>query len=147
MGRMDCTEPQCLYKGALYLTSVPVQWCTLPYLSACTRVHFNFTFTYEETVPIFCAGPSTISGTCSKGVYRATYKNDSLQFSSTFELKLPSGYYQMVIIPAETSDRVRECLRKPVTELGSARTTAGLQRVGEIRVQFLRTEGRKNHEV
>ena len=25
MGRMACTEPQCLYKGDLYLTSVPVK--------------------------------------------------------------------------------------------------------------------------
>ena len=44
MGRTACTEPQCLYKGrmgALYLTSVPVQGCTLPYFSACTRVHFT----------------------------------------------------------------------------------------------------------
>jgi len=48
MGRTACTGPQCLYKGALYLTvelylyspygpyglyraSVPVQGCTLPY--------------------------------------------------------------------------------------------------------------------
>ena len=82
MGRTACTEPQCLYKGALYLyltvelyvyspygpyglyrASVPVQGCTLPLpnsraipllplwavrtvqsLSACTRVHFTFTF-------------------------------------------------------------------------------------------------------
>jgi hypothetical protein len=36
--------PQCLYKGALYLTSVPVQGCTLPYLSACTRVTFTLPF-------------------------------------------------------------------------------------------------------
>ena len=28
-------------RGALYLTSVPVQGCTLPYVSACTRVHFT----------------------------------------------------------------------------------------------------------
>ena len=41
MGRTACTEPQCLYKGALYLTSVPAQGCTLPYLSVCTRVHFT----------------------------------------------------------------------------------------------------------
>ena len=70
MGPMACTEPQCLYNGALYLylylyspygpynlyrASVPVQWCTLPLsipplplwavrpvqsLSACTTVHF-----------------------------------------------------------------------------------------------------------
>ena len=39
--RVHFTLPQCLYKGALYLTSVPVQGCTLPYLSACTRVHFT----------------------------------------------------------------------------------------------------------
>ena len=43
MDRTACTEPQCLYKGALYLTSVPVQGCTLPYLSACTRVQFTLT--------------------------------------------------------------------------------------------------------
>jgi len=70
-----CTEPQCLYNGALYLylylytpygpyslyrASVSVQECTLPLpipllpqwtvqpvqsLSACTTVHFNFTYT------------------------------------------------------------------------------------------------------
>jgi len=51
MGRTACTEPQCLYKGALYLTvelylyspygpyglyraSVPIQGCTLPYSRA-----------------------------------------------------------------------------------------------------------------
>ena len=31
MGRTACMEPQCLHKGALYLTSVPVQGCTLPF--------------------------------------------------------------------------------------------------------------------
>ena len=75
MGRTACTEPQCLYNGALYLylylyhpygpyglhiASVPVQRCTLPLpipllplwavqpvqsLSACTTVHFIFTYT------------------------------------------------------------------------------------------------------
>ena len=39
---MHFTLPQCLYNCALYLTSVPVQGCTLPYLSPCTRVHFSF---------------------------------------------------------------------------------------------------------
>jgi len=72
-----CTELQCLYKGALYLylylytpymlyglyrASVPVQRCSLPLpipllplcavrsvlnLSACTTVHFIFTFTWN----------------------------------------------------------------------------------------------------
>jgi hypothetical protein len=49
----------------------------------------------------------------------------------------------MMIMHAETSDRVRKCLRKQMKELGSTRTTVGLQRVEGIQVQFLRTEGRK----
>jgi len=78
--RTACTEPQYLYNGALYLylylyspyrpyimyiASVPVQKCTLPLpipllplwtarplqsLSACTTVHF--TFTYTSTPPM-----------------------------------------------------------------------------------------------
>ena len=44
MGRTACTEPQYLYKGALYLNLVPVQGGTLPYHYACTRVH---TLTYH----------------------------------------------------------------------------------------------------
>jgi len=80
MDRTACREPQCLYKGALYLylylyspygpyglyrASVPVLRCTLPLripllplwtvrpvesLSACTKVHF--TFTYTSTPPM-----------------------------------------------------------------------------------------------
>jgi len=80
IGRTACTEPQCLYKGTLYLylylyspygpyglyrASVPVQRCTLPLpipllplcavrpvqnLSAGTKLHFNFTYT--STPPI-----------------------------------------------------------------------------------------------
>jgi len=75
MDRIACTDPQCLYKGALYLylylyspygpyglyrASVPVQRCTVPLpipllplwtvrpvqtLSACTKVHCNFPYT------------------------------------------------------------------------------------------------------
>ena len=59
MGRTACTEPQCLYKGALYLyltvelylyspygpyglyrAAVPVQGCTLPYLYCATSWKF-----------------------------------------------------------------------------------------------------------
>ena len=43
MARTACTEPQCLYSTAIPLLPLlavrPVQ-----ILSACTRVHFNFTF-------------------------------------------------------------------------------------------------------
>jgi len=84
MGRTACTEPQCLYKGALYLylyicspygpyslyrASVPVQGCTVPLpipllpvwavqpvqsLSACTTVHCTFNFTSWITSP-YCS--------------------------------------------------------------------------------------------
>jgi len=80
MDSTACTEPQCLYNSVLYLylylyspygpyslyrASVPVQQCTLPLpitllplwtvqpvqsLSACTKVHF--TFTYTSTPPM-----------------------------------------------------------------------------------------------
>ena len=100
MGRTACTEPQCVYKGALYLyltvelylyspyrpydlyrASVPVQGCTLPLpssravplhplwavrpvesLSACTRVHFTFTFT--SPLPTCSAGISLARSVC-----------------------------------------------------------------------------------
>jgi len=82
MNRTACTEPQCLYNGALYLylylyspyelyglyrVSVPAQRCPLPLpipllslwtvqpvqsLGACTTVHF--TFTYTSTPPMSC---------------------------------------------------------------------------------------------
>jgi hypothetical protein len=46
MGRMACTETQCLYSRAIPLLPLravqPVQS-----LSACTRVHFTFTFTLK----------------------------------------------------------------------------------------------------
>ena len=47
--RLTFTLPQCLYKGDLYLTSVPVQGWPLPYLSACTRVTFTH-FTTSDNV-------------------------------------------------------------------------------------------------
>ena len=45
MGRTTCTEPQWLYKGALYLTSVPVQGCTLPFLFYHTILNKSFSHT------------------------------------------------------------------------------------------------------
>jgi hypothetical protein len=47
MGRTACTEPQCLYKGALYFTVelylYSPLWAVRPVqsLSACTRVHLR----------------------------------------------------------------------------------------------------------
>jgi len=57
MGRTDCTEPQCLYSTAILLLLIlavqPVQS-----LSACTRVHFNFSTefchsTASQTATVF----------------------------------------------------------------------------------------------
>ena len=48
MGRTACTEPQCLYSTAIPLLPL---WAVRPVqsLSACTRVHFNFTFYVVDT--------------------------------------------------------------------------------------------------
>jgi len=67
MGRTACTEPQCLYKGALYLyrwswnsRAIPLLplWAIWPVqsLSACTRVHFTFTVGHE-TVDLYLYSP------------------------------------------------------------------------------------------
>ena len=111
MGRTTCTEPQCLYKGALYLTvdlylyspygpydlyraSVPVEGCTLPCsraipllplwavrpvqcLSACTRVHFTFTFTFtRENAVDLCIARYTGNDAWVK--HKRTCQNESL---------------------------------------------------------------------
>ena len=69
MGRTACTEPQCLYKGALYLlvpwsrksraiTLFPL-WPVRPVqsLSACTRVHFTFLCRGQERVELYLYSP------------------------------------------------------------------------------------------
>jgi hypothetical protein len=47
MGRTVCTEPQCLYSRGIPLLPL---WAVQPVqsLSACTRVHFTFTFGHER---------------------------------------------------------------------------------------------------
>jgi hypothetical protein len=51
MGRTACTEPQCLYSRAIPLLPL---WAVRPVqsLSACTRVHFIFTFTHVHVGPV-----------------------------------------------------------------------------------------------
>ena len=47
MGRTPCTKPQCLYSRAIPLLPL---WAVRPVqnLSACTRVHFTFSFTTSD---------------------------------------------------------------------------------------------------
>jgi len=95
-----CTEPQGLYNGALYLylylyspygpyglyrASVPVQGCTLTLpipllplwtlrpvqsLSACTRVHFTFTYT---STPLWTLRPVQSLSACTRVHFTFTY--------------------------------------------------------------------------
>ena len=55
MGRTACTEPQCLYKDALYLYLTVELYLYSPYgpyglyrACACTTVTFTFTSVYPE---------------------------------------------------------------------------------------------------
>jgi len=77
MGRTACTEPQYLHKGALYLylwswksRAIPLLplWTVRPVqsLSACTRVHFTFTFGHER-VELYLYSPYG-----PYGLYRAS---------------------------------------------------------------------------
>ena len=86
MGRTACTEPQCLYEGALYLTSVPVQGCTLPYLSACTRVTFTFLlYLYQKTAwPYENIVMDSVRGLSSRSMKLATHLHFDRTFMSTF---------------------------------------------------------------
>ena len=98
--RTACTEPQCLYNGALYLylylyspygpyslyrASVPVQRCTLPLpifllplltvklvqsISACTRVHFTFTYI---SIPLWALKPVQSLSACTTVHFTFTY--------------------------------------------------------------------------
>jgi len=100
MSRTACTEPQCLYNDALYLylylyshyvpyglyrISVPVQRCTLPLpipltplcavrpvqnLSACTTVHFTFTYT---STPLCAVRPVQSLSGCTTVYFTFTY--------------------------------------------------------------------------
>jgi len=103
MGRTACTEPQCLYKGALslylylyfpygpyglYRASVSVQGCTFPLpipllplwavrpvqsLSACKMVHFNFTYT---STPLWTARTVQSLSTCKTVHFNFTYTSN-----------------------------------------------------------------------
>jgi len=101
--RTACTEPQCLYNGALYLylylyspygpysmyrASVTVQRCTLPLPipllplwavqpvqghSACTKVHFNFTYT---SIPLWTVRPLQSHSACTSVHFTFTYTSN-----------------------------------------------------------------------
>ena len=105
MGPTAFTEPQCLYNGALYLylylyspygpyslyiASEPVQRCTLPLpihllplwavqpvqsLSACTMVHFNFTYT---SIALWTVQPVQSLSACTTLHFTCTYTSISL---------------------------------------------------------------------
>jgi hypothetical protein len=68
MGRTSCTDPQCLYSRAIPLLPL---WAVRPVqsLSACTGVHFTFTFTFTAGYLrslLFLLIPSQISATISQ---------------------------------------------------------------------------------
>jgi len=96
MDRTACTEPQCLYNGALYhyllvpwsrksrvIPLLPL-WAVWPVqsLSACTTVHFTFTFYCrgQERVELYLYSPYG-----PYGLYRASVPVQG------FTLPLPSS--------------------------------------------------------
>ena len=89
MGRTACTEPQCLYKGALYLTvelylyspygpyglyraSVPVQGCTLPYSRAI------------PLLPLWAIQPVQSLSACTRMHVTFTFSGPNILISTLF---------------------------------------------------------------
>ena len=54
MGRMACTEPQCLYKGALYLFSMCFVWLSEQTVTFALYIITRFVF-MTEVESIYCA--------------------------------------------------------------------------------------------
>ena len=95
MGRTACTEPQCLYKRALYLyrwswksRAIPLLplWAVRPLqsLSACTRVHVTFTFGHER-VELYLYSPYG-----PYGLYRASVPVQGCTLAFTITLLICS---------------------------------------------------------
>jgi len=61
MGRTACTEPQCLYNGAPYLTTMVqltlLQWCTLPYYNGEPYLETYLTTMVKFTLLQWCTLP------------------------------------------------------------------------------------------
>ena len=87
MGCTACPEPQCLYKGTLYLTvelylyspyglyglsraSVPVQGCTLPYSRAI------------PLLPLWAVRPVQSLSACTRGHFSFLYAKKKLRYLS-----------------------------------------------------------------
>ena len=77
VGRTACTEPQCLYKGALYSIAIPLLplWAVWPVqsLSACTRVHFNFTVELYLYSPLWVVRPLQSFSACTRVHFTFTF--------------------------------------------------------------------------
>jgi hypothetical protein len=96
MGRTACTEPQCLYKGALYLYLS---------LSACTRVHFTFTFT---SVPVQrCTLPLPLPQCLYKGaLYLYLYLSACTRVHFTFTFTFLAKYFELLLNVFTSSGKI-----------------------------------------
>ena len=82
MGRRACTEPQCLYNGALLTLPIPLLplWAVRPVqsLSACTTVHlYLYLYLYSPYGPY--------------GLYRASVLVQRCTFNFTYTSTPPMG--------------------------------------------------------
>ena len=100
--RVHFTLPKCLYKGALYLTSVPVQWCTLPF----------FTVTYSSSDQV----KKSEDGKCIPSMeYKKREGEDFRRASCILRIRADSHYaslflsvtfpfrHHYIIVPSEWS--------------------------------------------
>jgi len=78
MGCTACTEPQCLYSTAIPLLTL---WAVRPVqsLSACTTLHFTFTFT--NLTYRLCVRSYNISGSAKMLFCQFLYETYQVQYN------------------------------------------------------------------
>jgi len=101
MGRTACTEPRCLYNGALYLlvpwsrksTAIPLLplWAvrSAQSLSACTRVHFTFFTVKYNSTPLYMGirDSAVVIATC----YGLDGPGDRIPMGARFSASVQTG--------------------------------------------------------
>jgi len=127
MGRTACTEPQCLYKGALYLSPLLVPWSrksgAIPLLSlwavrpvqslsACTRVHFTPHTFYgrgQERLELYLYSPYG-----PYGLYRASVpvQGCTLPLTPSSAVVKKEWSYTSTLLMGRTACTEPQCLYK-----------------------------------
>jgi hypothetical protein len=93
MGRTACTEPQCLYKGALYLTfTLLMNACLLQKFNLVLKALLVFIFCLTASYSLLFLYKRKLGDKSLKGVARLQMLPDILQTQGRCVLYMPSSW-------------------------------------------------------